>query len=329
MRCLALLGVVALFRVCGRGAPVFGTPLGGEHGGAVAVSAGLTTEVAALPDGRIAAYIRGPQNAPITRGEVQLSLRRPDGQLQSVPVHYDTAMQAYVGRAAGIQPGPYPAEVLVRPVPGMPPIQMVTPPVLVMVATPVPQARYGGSVQVLGDHAVEIVPASAGEVALFWMDLDGTPIPSAEVVVPSISVVSNGRAHVAPVQLVNGYHIARSSAFAAPEVEVSVPVLMIRGVPYQRVVVPSVRVVALLPAVVVGAMVVQPAPTIVLGGQAPRGRSVGFWGNRGVIVGGPFIDRGDDDDDDDRGHGRGHAYGHGNHGGGGNGHGHGGGHGHR
>ena len=46
MRSIVLIGFVALFRVCGRSTQTAGAGIPGEHGGAVAVSAGLTTEVA-------------------------------------------------------------------------------------------------------------------------------------------------------------------------------------------------------------------------------------------------------------------------------------------
>jgi hypothetical protein len=132
---ILLLVGASLFRVCGERTPPSPTvaatttapALQPEHGGVVAISAGLSTEVAMLPDGRLAAYLRDAQQRPLTAHQVALQVQRSDGQSVPVAMTYDPALRAYVGRPTGFAPGNYPVELSVQLRPDAPVVELDTP----------------------------------------------------------------------------------------------------------------------------------------------------------------------------------------------------------
>jgi hypothetical protein len=125
----------------------------------------------------------------------------------------------------------------------------------------VPAPRHGGRVQIVGDYAVETVAAQSGGVAMFWMDLDGRPISPSQMSLSSVRVDVNGTERDVPVHVVNGAYVARVAVPASAVVAVTVPHVVIYGVPFEAVVVPAVVVVAALP----GIIVVPAAPVIIVG----------------------------------------------------------------
>lgn len=315
-RAWLILGAAAsMFRVCGRdpasSAPTIaamGAPpaMIAEHGGALAVSAGLVTEVSPLPDGRIVAYVRDPNRQAVQPNEVDVSVRRPDGTLEPVAVAYDPQLQGYVGRPTGLPAGQYPIEVSVRAAPALPPVQLITPPVAVA-ATPIPPARYGGRVEIVGDNVVETVVARDGNIAMYWTDMNGNAIAPAEVQVPSMTVTVNGTPHAVVPRIEGDHYVGHIPAAPVATVSVAAPGVVVRGMRYRRVYAPVTPVVAVMPAaVVVGPqvvvappVVVAPAviappvvvagPGVVYGGHYDNGHHYGHWGRGGVVVGGPSV----------------------------------------
>lgn len=295
-----------------------------EHGGVLALSANLRAEVLARPDGHVLTYVTTPQGAPMQPSSVRVGMRRPDGRVQSVPVTYDPAAHAYVGRAAGVPPGQYPVEVSVQPSPTAAPVQMLTAPVAFASTVQPPAPRHGGQVTVVGDRAVEVAIARSGDVATFWTTLEGEPIAPAQIEAPSLVVKVGGHDRAVAlrpsgVALVGHFDVGAHTRF-----EVGLPSVSIGGAVYLGAEAPSVVVVSTIPGVVfVQRPVARPAlvlarparPTLVYAQPAP---SVLFvqpvgWGRRGR----GHDDHDDHDDhgrhgghgDDDRGRGRGHGRG--------------------
>lgn len=303
-----------------------------EHGGVLALSANLRAEVLAQPDGRVLTYVTTPQGAPMQPSSVRVGLRKPDGQVQSVPVAYDPAAHAYVGRAAGVPPGQYPVEVSVQPSPTAAPVQMLTGPVVFASTVQPPAPRHGGQVTVVGDRAVEVAIARTGDVATFWTTLEGEPIAPAQIEAPSLVVKVGGRdrpvaLRPSGVALVGHFDVGAHTRF-----EVGLPSVSIGGAVYLGAEAPSVVVVATIPGVVFverpvarPAVVVarparptlvfaEPAPSVLLlqpAGWARRGR--GHDDHDDNDDNGRHRGHGGDDDrghgDDDRGRGRGHGRG--------------------
>lgn len=268
--CLLTLGM-SLLRVCGRdpppptvspSTPTTTTTMVPEHGGTIAVSAGLTAEVVSQPDGRLVVYVQNPQRDPVIAHDVQLWILMPDGQRQAVAVTYDPSLRAYVGRATELPPGNYPVEVQVHMTAGAPAMELITPPVRVT-AVQVPAPRHGGHVQLVGDYAVETVVARNGDVALFWMDLEGRPIPATEIEAPTVDVTVAGQVHTVPTRVVNDAMVAHVDvAPTTAAVSVAVPAVVVRGVRYRHVRWRRVAVVSALP-------VVSPAPAVVVQTPVP------------------------------------------------------------
>jgi hypothetical protein len=293
---LVMVATASLLRVCGQREPSVSVSVASaapamvpEHGGSVGASAGLVAEVSAQPDGKLVAYLRDAQGAPVTVHEVQLTVRRPDGQAVAVPVTYDETLHGYVGRPAGLPAGAWPVEVSVQTAPEAPMVHLVTAPVTVAAVASVPAPRHGGRVEVVGDHAVEVVAAPSGDVALYWMDLDGDPVPPAEVYAPTITVTVAGRPHTVPTRVDGDHLVAHVEAAPRASVAVALPLVVVRGRPFRRV-------------MVAPAVVVAPPVGVVIGGHVPHGRDHGYWRNHGgvvVVPGGRW-----------RGHGHGHGHGH-------------------
>jgi hypothetical protein len=306
-----LVAGVSLLRVCGQEEPprpqvsaasVAAPALQPEHGGRVAVSGGLVTEVAAEPNGTLVAYVRDPAGAPVEAHAVQLALRSPEGRSQPVAVTYDPARRAYVGRAAGVQPGEYAVEVSVQPTEAAPGVLSHPPRVPRPPPPRPPPPPHGGRVEVVGEYAVETVAARNGDVAVFWTNLDGEPVPPAEVALPSVTVTVDGRPHVVPTRVVDDHFVAHVDAAPGAAVLVAMPGVVVRGVRYSYVAVPDVVVVAALPVVVVAPAVVAPAvvvaptpavvvtpPVIYVGHGHGRGRGRGRGHGHGRYYYGPMI----------------------------------------
>lgn len=268
------------------------------HGGVLTRVGALRTELVAQPEGRLLAYVTDARDTPVRARRVTAAVRRPDGSSVPVAMRLDPAMNAYVGRVAGMPEGAYPIELTVTPVGQAAPVQFVSSPVRV---TPValPIAHHGGRVQLVGDRAVEVVVGNSGALALFWMNLDGAPIPATEVTVPSARVRVGNAVRVVPLHAQGAYLVGQVALGAPAEIAVELPSVEIAGAVYAGVAVEALSPVAVIPGVVVVApapspavvvapiYVEQPAIVLVPGGHVPHGRAHGWWSNRGVIVGAP------------------------------------------
>ncbi len=173
------------------------TPPGGgasmvpEHGGAVATSGGMVTEVVTQPDGKLLAYVRGP-SGPVQDANVRVTVRNADGTSKPVVVAWDAQASAYVGYVWGVEPGLKTVDVTVPGATQGAPAQTVSSQVTVAAVAHPPAARYGGSVEIIGQYAVEIVPSRTGDVAFFVMDMQGLPVPDANVDLPRVSIDFGG-----------------------------------------------------------------------------------------------------------------------------------------
>lgn len=139
-----------------------------------------------------------------------------------------------------------------------------------------PAPRHGGTVQVVGDHAVETVAARTGGVVLFFMTLDGEPIPANRVTLRSVNVVVAGQRRTVPVVVSGGAFVARTAVPDGASVAVSVPHVVVEGHTYDEIEVPVVIVVAALPGFVVVPAIV--APPVVFIGKHRKHRG---WGRGG------------------------------------------------
>jgi hypothetical protein len=113
-----------------------------EHGGSVAMSGAITTEVVTLPDGRVAAFVRDSNRMPVLPSDVQMAFLRTDGSQLPVPLNYDPTVAGYVGSPMGVVPGSYPVVLNVRIQPFVPPVQLVTPPIVVIRSFDPPPVYY-------------------------------------------------------------------------------------------------------------------------------------------------------------------------------------------
>ncbi|MDB4932416.1 MAG: hypothetical protein JWM10_4900 [Myxococcaceae bacterium] len=288
-----------------------------EHGGAMALSAELRAEVVAQPDGRVLTYVTNREGAPMQPSAVRVGLRRPGGRVQSVPVAYDPAVRAYVGRAAAVPPGQYPVEVSVRSTPTAPPVEMLTAPVAIVSTVQPPAPRHNGEVTVVGDRAVEVAIDRTGDVATFWTTLDGEPIAPAQVEAPFLVVHVGGHDRTVALRPSGGALVGHFAVGGHDRFSVGLPTVSIGGAVYLGAEAPSVVVVASIPGVVFveepvarpafvvarparpTLVYVQPAPTVLFVepvGWGRRGRGHDHYDN-GLHLG---------HDGRGRGHGRGH-----------------------
>jgi hypothetical protein len=298
-----------------------------EHGGVMALAANLRAEVVSQPDGRVLTYVTTPQGAPMQPSTVRVALRKPDGQVQAMPVTYDPTLRAYVGRAAGVPPGPYPVQVSVQPTATAAPVQMLTAPVTFASTVQPPAPRHGGQVTVVGDRAVEVAVARSGDVAAFWTDLNGAPIAPGQIEAPSLVMKVGGQDHPVALHPSGEALVGHFELGAHAQVDVGLPSVSIGGAVYFGAEAPHVVVVSSIPgAVFVARPVAQPVPpTVVIAQPAPppppvlvlqpNGSGRRGHGEREHEDNGLHLGHGDDD----RGHGGGHGGGEGR--GGGEGHG--------
>ena len=155
-----------------------------EHGGSVATSGGMITEVVTQPDGRLMAYVRGPQGA-VADANVRVTVRNTDGTSRPVVVAWDAQSSAYVGYVWGVEPGMKTVDVSIAANGNATaPAQTVSSQVNVAAVAHPPAARYGGSVEIIGQYAVEIVPSRTGDLAFVVMALEGNPVPDASIELP-------------------------------------------------------------------------------------------------------------------------------------------------
>ena len=145
MKSIAALSFVALaLRVCGESprSPAVNAPPQTEQvpvaaQAGVGVSAALTTNVTAQPDGTLIAEVRDPAGQPVHPHAITVEIRRPDEDPVPVVMVYDEPQHHYVGRITGITPGAYPVQVTVVATPAAQPVEIVAPPVtIVAVASP-------------------------------------------------------------------------------------------------------------------------------------------------------------------------------------------------
>ena len=242
-----------------------------EHGGVMALAANLRAEVVSQPDGRVLTYVTTPQGAPMQPNAMHVALRKPDGQVQAVPVTYDPASRAYVGRAAGVPPGPYPVQVSVQPSPTAAPVQMLTAPVNFASTVQPPAPRHGGQVTVVGDRAVEVAVARSGDVAAFWTDLDGAPIAPGQIEAPSLVMKVAGEDHPVALHPSGEALVGHFNLGAHAQVDVGLPSVSIGGAVYLGAEAPHVVVVPTIPgAVFVARPVAHPvAPAVLVAQPAP------------------------------------------------------------
>ena len=160
-----ILAGATLLRVCGRNqtppaAPGMMTPgtmaapmaamaptMVAEHGGYVGQLGDTIAEVATLPDGRLAMFVRDQSRAPVQAATVQLNLQKPDGTMAPVNMTYDASMNAYVGQAQGVTAGAYPVQVSMVRVAGGPPMALTTAPIAIVPA-PAMVVVPGGSINI-------------------------------------------------------------------------------------------------------------------------------------------------------------------------------------
>ncbi|MDO9022240.1 MAG: hypothetical protein Q8S73_23605 [Deltaproteobacteria bacterium] len=238
-----------------------------EHGGMLAFAANLRAEVLAQPDGRVMAYLTSPQGVPVQAESVKVGLRKPDGQVQSVPVSYDPVTRAYVGRAAGVPPGAYPVQVEVQQAPTAPPVMMLTAPVTLAQTVQPPAPQHGGQVMVLGDKAVEVVVARSGDVATFWTTLAGAPIDPGQVVAPTLVVKVDDRPQTVMLRPSGGALIGHVDVDVGTRaaLDISLPTVSLGGAVYFGAEVPRVPVVVSIPGNLFAVPAARPvAPTVVI-----------------------------------------------------------------
>jgi hypothetical protein len=142
MKLTAVMVFVAMgLRVCGQSprqptvteAPrTEQVPTGATTG--VAVSAALTTNVSAQPDGTLIAEVRDPAGEPVRAHAITVEIRRPDEDPVPVVMTYDEPQHRYVGHIAGVSAGSYPVQVTVQATPTAQPVEIVSP--AITVATP-------------------------------------------------------------------------------------------------------------------------------------------------------------------------------------------------
>lgn len=204
MKLTALMVFVAMgLRVCGQSprqptvteAPrTEQVPVGATTG--VAVSAALTTNVSAQPDGTLVAEVRDPAGEPVRAHAITVEIRRPDEDPVPVVMTYDEPQHRYVGHIAGVNAGSYPVQVTVQATPTAQPVEIVSPPIAVVTPT----------VAVIAPTVVA---------------------PTTTVVAPSAAVVAPSATVVAPVVAVE----RPSVAVVAPSVQVTVPGVVIAPAP--------------------------------------------------------------------------------------------------
>jgi len=130
-----------------------------EHGGYVGQLGDTIAEVATLPDGRLAMFVRDQARAPVQAATVMLNLQKPDGTMAPVNMTYDAAMNAYVGQASGVTAGAYPVQVSMVRVMGGPPVALTTAPIAIVPAPAVVVPGGGINVQI---PTIGISPPSIG-----------------------------------------------------------------------------------------------------------------------------------------------------------------------
>jgi len=174
-----ILAGATLLRVCGRNqtpppAPGMMTPgnmaapmaamaptMVAEHGGYVGQLGDTIAEVATLPDGRLAMFVRDQSRAPVQAATVTLNLQKPDGTMAPVNMTYDAAMNAYVGQASGVTAGAYPVQVSMVRVMGGPPMALTTAPIAIVPAPAMGVVIPGGGVNI-NVPTIGISPPSIG-----------------------------------------------------------------------------------------------------------------------------------------------------------------------
>lgn len=185
MKLVTALSVVALaLRVCGESprTPAVNAPPQTEQVPAAAqtgvgVSAALTTNVTAQPNGTLIAEVRDPAGQLVHPHSITVEIRRPDEDPVPVVMVYDEPQHHYVGRITGITPGAYPVQVTVVATPTAQPVEIVAPPVTV-VAVASPTLEVAPTTVVTAPTTVVTAPTTV------------VAAPTVEVQQPAVAVVA-------------------------------------------------------------------------------------------------------------------------------------------
>jgi len=152
-------------------------PTGATTG--VAVSAALTTNVSAQPDGTLIAEVRDPAGEPVRAHAITVEIRRPDEDPVPVVMTYDEPQHRYVGHIAGVSAGSYPVQITVQATPTAQPVEIVSPAITVVtptVAAVAPTTVVAPTTTVVAPR-VEVERPAVAVVA-----------PTVQVAVPSVVV---------------------------------------------------------------------------------------------------------------------------------------------
>ncbi len=204
----------------------------GPHGGVVASSGGVTTEVLTQPDGHLVTYFSNAQGQPIKPSAMTIALRKPDGTEQPVAVRYDPSIQGYLGLVSDVPPSAYPVDEVVRFDGMSAAMELVTPPVTVSFVASAPTPRHHGHIERFGDKIVEVVASRNGDVAMFWMDQNGEPVPPDAVGVTEVQVSMGGQQIMVPVHYEGGYFRGHVDVPVGDGYAVSLPRVTVDGQPY-------------------------------------------------------------------------------------------------
>jgi hypothetical protein len=288
----------------------------GPHQGVIQESRGTRVEVVPMGDGTIRAYLFDDTSAPVkAQGEVKATITAPSYEPAEVVFAPAAEGAYYVGKLPGPAPKapadmtlffPQGVELEYRGVPLVAEAQIFAPGVSAgaVVVAPAPAAPavavvpadfvppHKGTVSRVGDNLVEVVIAPKGDVQAYVYELDGAPVPIAEVEIPVIEIAYAGKPYKvklapAPGQVYLTGHIdAKVSIPAKAKVDVVVvePV-RIHGVVYTPDVVIFTPLVVYEPVVIVpvvaAPVVVVPAPAAIIEVRPPS-ISIGV----GVSIGG-------------------------------------------
>lgn len=268
----------------------------GTHAGVIQEARGTRVEVVPFSDGSIRAYITDASGQPIqATATVTANITAPDFSPTEVALVPAENGAFLVGKLSGPAPKtpaqidlvfpegvklsyasvPLVAEAIVT-APALAVVTPEAPAVTIVPADFVPPHK--GTVTRVGDNIVEVVIAPKGEVQAYVYELDGDPIPPAEVTIPAVDIVYESKPYNVKLAPAKGdvYFVGRVDAKltipAQAKIEIDCPQpVIIRGVTYQ----PDIIVfaapyivyepVVFTPIVVTGPNVVVDGPDVVVG----------------------------------------------------------------
>jgi hypothetical protein len=159
-------------------------PTGATTG--VAVSAALTTNISAQPDGTLIAEVRDPAGEPVRAHAITVEIRRPDEDPVPVVMTYDEPQHRYVGHIAGVNAGSYPVQVTVQATPTSQPVEIVSPAITVVTPT---VAVVAPTTTVVPPTTTVVAPSTVVAPRV-EVEQPAVPVvaPSVQVTVPSVVV---------------------------------------------------------------------------------------------------------------------------------------------